>query len=43
MNYNRDSIIWHGVKVGPGYRDSGPRYPGTQEPPESLKVGPGTP
>ena len=26
-------IYWHGVKVGPGPRD----------PPQSLKVGPGTP
>ena len=36
--------IEHGVKVGPGPRDLGPRDPGTLDlgPPRSLKVGPGT-
>ena len=33
----------HGVKVGPGPRDPGPWYPETRDPPQSLKVGPGTP
>ena len=31
---------WHGVKVGPALRDPRPQDPG---PPQSLKVGPGTP
>ena len=33
----------HGVKVGPRHWDPVPRDPGTREPPQSLKVGPGTP
>ena len=42
----------HGVKVGPGPRNPGPRDPGTRDlgtgpetrdPPQSLKVGLGTP
>ena len=35
----------HGVKVGPGSRDLAPQDAGTQDsgPPQSLKVGPGTP
>ena len=35
----------HGVKVGPGPQDLGPRDPGhgTWDPPQSLKVGPRTP
>ena len=31
-------IPGHGVKVGPG-----PQDPGNRDPPQSLKVGPGTP
>ena len=33
----------HGVKVGPGPRDSEPRDPGTRDPTQSLKVGPQDP
>ena len=33
----------HGVKVGPGPRDPGPWDPRTRDPPQTLKVGPGTP
>ena len=32
----------HGVKVGPGPRDLKTLRPGTQNPPQSLKVRPGT-
>ena len=37
--------LWHGVKVGPGPRDSGARDSGTrdQDLPQSLKVETGTP
>ena len=37
--------VRHGVKVGPGSRDPGAWAPGIRdpEPPQSLKVGPGTP
>ena len=40
--YHNHVLSWHGVKVGSGYQDSGPRYPraGTQDPSQSLKVGP---
>ena len=34
----KDNLNGHGVKVGPG-----PQDPGTRDPPQSLKVGPGTP
>ena len=33
----------HGVKVGPGPRDLGKLGYGTRDPPQSLKLGPGTP
>ena len=33
----------HGVKVGPGLWDLGILRPETQDLPQSLKVGPGTP
>ena len=35
----------YGVKVGLGPMDPGPRDPGTRDPdpPQSLKIGPGTP
>ena len=33
----------HGVKVGPGPQDLGTPDPRTRDPPQSLKVGPGTP
>ena len=33
----------HVVKVGQGPRNPGPRDSGTRDPPQSLKVGPGTP
>ena len=32
----------HGVKVGPRPQDPEPRDTGTRDPPQSLKVGPGT-
>ena len=32
----------YGVKVGPGPRDPEPPDPGTRDPPQSLKAGPGT-
>ena len=32
----------YGVKVGPGPRDPEPPDPGTWDPPQSLKAGPGT-
>ena len=35
--------LWHGVKIGPGPRDPGSRDSGTRDPPQSLKVGTGTP
>ena len=34
----KDNLNGHGVKVGPG-----PQDPGTRDPPQSLRVGPGTP
>ena len=39
--YHNHVLSWHGVKVGSGYQDLGPRYPraGTQDPSQSLKVG----
>ena len=43
--YHNHALSWHGVKVGPGYQESGPRYlrAGTQDPSQSLKVGHRTP
>ena len=32
----------HGVKVEPEHQDSGPRDPGSRDPPPNLKVGHGT-
>ena len=55
LHKSKEERKGHGVKVGPGLRDLGPREPGSRtgtqpnrdpenrDPPQSLKVGPGTP
>ena len=42
LNVRTSFLVGHGVKVGRGLHDLGSWDSGTRDPPQSLKVGPGT-
>ena len=42
LNVRTSFLMGHGVKVGLGLQNLGSRDSGTRDPPQSLKVGPGT-